>query len=288
MYKVIAKKIFMNLPYKYRDIILFYRIFGRFPNVSNPVSFNEKVLYRKHTSCVTDESYSVYADKYLVRELVSSKIGEEFLIPLHFVTDDAESLKEWIRGKSNIVIKPNHGAGMVRLVTNIPTEEEVCSIQEEADKWLKTDFAKLHAEPHYSKIERKIIVEEKLGSDLLIDYKIHMFRDAVGCVFYILQIIEDRFVGELNRTFYINNLDSSHSGHYVIKESEKKLLTKAISLSSIVIERIEYARVDWYICDGVLYFGEVTLTPSAGFGPGYGEQLEKIMGEKWDLSLAGK
>jgi hypothetical protein len=49
-------------------------------NLSNPISFNEKLIKFKINPC--DIDLSSYADKIEVRKYVKNKIGEKYLIPL--------------------------------------------------------------------------------------------------------------------------------------------------------------------------------------------------------------
>jgi hypothetical protein len=63
---------------------------GRFPNLKEPATLNEWILYR----CLhPDPRWSELTDKLRVREYVKSKIGEQYLIPLIAVTSS--------RGKSS-------------------------------------------------------------------------------------------------------------------------------------------------------------------------------------------
>ncbi len=43
----------------------------------------------------------------------------------------------------------------------------------------------------------------------------------------------------------------------------------------------DYVRVDWYIHEGHIYFGELTFTPGAGLVTGLDRGLNQMMGEMW-------
>ncbi len=282
------KMLYHSLPWWMKDRIEFIRAFGRFPCVHNPRTFNEKVLYSKRHACISDSRFSLFADKYLVRNYVAQKIGSDYLIPLYNVFFDIETLKNEIINHSKFVLKPNHGAGMVKIVDTVQTEDEITEIINSAKQWMSIDFSNGMGERHYSAIQKNILMEERIGKDgeFLVDYKIYLFRHRDNSFFYVLQIIDDRFVGDLNRTFYINNFDDLFSGNHILDFNSKFKLEKALSLSKILIDDLEYARIDWYIVEGQIYFGEITLTPAAGIGKGYGHELDLLMGEKWDLNLA--
>lgn len=286
--KSIVKKIYRSLPWKIIDRIEYYRSFGKLPNIRNPKTFNEKVLYRKRHACLTDSQYALLADKYAVRQYVSDKIGEQYLIPLYAMYPTPEAFAAEVDQYSNFVLKSNHGAGMVKLIDAVNTEEEKQKLIQEVEHWFEYDFSAKHGEMHYAKIKRCVLIEEKIGegNDPLTDYKIHLFRQSNGEVFYILQIIDERKNGVLSRSFYVNNLNEIYSGHYHLDSNKKETMNTMLELSQELMGDLEYVRMDWYFENGRIYFGEVTLTPASGVGLGYGDELDKLMGSWWDLSLA--
>lgn len=288
MLQRICKSIIYRMPSSLRDRFIFRLTFGRFPRLKSPKTFNEKVLFRKTHACITDPVYSVLADKYSVRNYVASKIGSEYLIELIDETESISELRKILKGKKDFVIKPNHAAGMVEICDSVLSENDVIKLSNKANDWLKVDYSKIVREHHYTKINRKILIEKRIGNkgDILTDYKLHLFRKKNNEWFYVLQIIDDRFSGELARTFYVNNLDVVYSGVHTLNPEYKIQIVKQIELSKILLDDLEYARIDWYLHNGKLYFGEITLTPAAGLGTGYGTELDELMGEQWDLTLA--
>ncbi|HFZ8994088.1 TPA: ATP-grasp fold amidoligase family protein [Citrobacter freundii] len=288
----ILKRLFRkHAPWYIKDRYDYYKIFGRFPKLSRPETMNEKVLYRKRHACQTDaDRYALFADKFRVRKYVAEKIGEQYLIPLYesFTRQELPLLKEKLREHSHYVLKPNHGAGMVKLVETISSEQELDELVATAKSWMNTDFVALTGETHYGHIERVLLLEQRIGGtdEVLVDYKIHLFRNAFGGFYYVLQIIDDRFTHDLCSTFYVDNLDSVYEGPHILSDIEKDKVAEAIELSKLVLDDLDYARIDWYIHRGKIYFGEITMTPAGGMGTGYGDELDAIMGKAWDLSLA--
>ena len=275
-----------KMPWKLRDSYKYYRAFGMLPDLKIPKTFNEKVLYRKRFLCTDNENYTMLADKFLVREYVKSCVGEKYLIPLVEHFDDVHSLADVVKNLEHCVVKPNHGAGMVKVINDKLKEEEVAALLIEAESWLKTDFSIQSCEFHYQNIKRKLLIEKRIGDGVaaLTDYKYHLFKQPDGSVFFVLQLIDDRFEGALSRTFYINNFTEAYSGTHEIGEELLPLVQQGLELSIKLLGDLEYARIDWYIHEDELYFGEVTLTPAAGFGIGYGRDLDVLMGNKWHMS----
>ncbi|WP_052118347.1 ATP-grasp fold amidoligase family protein [Erwinia oleae] len=273
-----------KLPWRTRDYIMYVRIFKRIPNLKKPKYFSEKLLCRKQNDCHINPIYTLLADKLLVRDYVELKIGADFLINLIYSTQDASTLIDVIDELGDVVIKPNHGAGMVHFFECTPAVDELRAQIDKFEKWLKVDFSEHACEYHYKNIDRFLLVEKRLRDKhpFLIDYKFHLFRQPDGTFWYILQIIDNRFRGDIMRTFFINSLSDSALDEY------RNILELALSKSFVLADGIDYVRIDWYIVNDKLYFGELTLTPAAGFGTGFGAELDKLMGSKWHYNFPEK
>lgn len=275
------------IPWQVRDYLDFRKIFGRFPDLKNPETMNEKILYRKRFHC-DNKLYTVLADKFLVRDYVTQKIGEEYLIPLIDCLDKPEEVINNISKYHDTVIKSNHASRMVYVVPDDLSEINLDQLRSDISKWMRTDYSKRHGEYQYKNIKRKILVEKFIGDKdtLPIDFKIHTFRLKDGNYSYVVEVIENRVNKITRHSFFINNLDNSFLGGFNFSASEKQIMQEAIQLSQKLLGDLEYARVDWYIIDHKLYFGEITLTSGAGLDKDIKGELDVIMGNMWDLSLA--
>lgn len=285
----ILKKIYNKLiPPFVKNIIDFYRIFNRFPSFKNKKYFNEKIMYRKFFD--RNYLYSYCSDKFLVRNFISREIGADYLIPLIYTTDKPSELIELV-GMSHCVIKPNHGAGMVKIVGDTPLSiKDVDNLISEAECWMRTDFSKKRFEPHYEKITRKILVEESICTNGVAptDYKFHCFKQIDGSVEMVLQVIDDRFGDDTKQEFYLNSLDNCikrfcNTNKGLIPEENKPFLEKAMELNIILASNFNYVRIDWYVSADKLYFGELTFTAGSGLSRSFGDDLEILMSKLWVL-----
>jgi len=88
----------------------------------------------------------------------------------------------------------------------------------------------------------------------------------------------------LSMSFYVNNLKQSF---YKIRDTgfdisaDSETLERALELSKTLATDFDYVRVDWYIHEGHIYFGELTFTPGAGMVTGLENGLNQIMGDMW-------
>lgn len=273
-----------RLPWRWQEHLYFLDTFGRWPNLHAPVCFNEKVLYRKSVYGDHD-TYRRLTDKIAVRDHVAARIGERYLIPLLYSTADPTSLLTFPRWV-HTVIKPNHGAGMVEVLLDEPDDRRKQALLESCTRWLQTDYSKVVREIHYRGIPPCILVEQYIGdgTQAPVDYKFHMFKQPDGSFQYVLQVIYNRLQPPLAMTFFVNNLDEPYHRIRDAGQSPpcgQALLQQALELSKTLAADFDYVRVDWYIQEGRIYFGELTFTPGAGLVTGLDRGLDRIMGEMW-------
>jgi len=152
--------------------------------------------------------------------------------------------------------------------------------------WMDVNYADAQCEAHYALITPRIILEQRIGAvgEVLIDYKFHVFRQRDGGARTILQVVSGRFDGPLQRAFYEDDYSNPISGSHVIELADTALIIEARRLSEKLLGDLPYARIDWYVSAGRLYFGEITITPAAGCGAGYGRELDLEMGAMWIVS----
>jgi hypothetical protein len=266
----------------------YHKVHGRPPNLVKPKRFSEKVLHRKLFD--RNPLYSEYSDKYKVRSHIARSIDEKALVPLVLVTAEPNELLAMERW-ANKVLKPNHGAMMVEIVPAAePDQEEKHRIVEQCRTWLRTDFSKQATEPHYGKIERRILVEEFIGDRdaPLVECKIHCFPQHDGSIEIMCQLICDRF-GTKAMSFYLGGVTPSHRVRTIrenppsVETLDRDLLAQAVEFSKILSKDFTYVRVDWLMPPNRLYFSELTFTPGAGLSTSFGPDLDQKLAGLWVL-----
>jgi hypothetical protein len=134
----------------------------------------------------------------------------------------------------------------------------------------------------YKKIKPCIIVEKLLQdeskNDILNDYKIHCFN---GKPLYI-QTIFDRNTEVKEDWYDINwNLLDVYYFSPIKKHIPKpKVLNELLKLSAILSKDFSYVRVDLYISQNKIYFGELTFHPYGGFMKFRPQEFDKILGDQ--------
>lgn len=267
--------------------IQYFRNFKTLPNLNHPISINEKIL--KRIFFEKDPQFAFYADKYAVRTYISETIGQAYLVPLIAAFDDAEALghlEHW----EQVVIKPNHGAGMVKIIQNAPQDSEKIEIIDLAKQWLATDYSQICDEWHYSLIKPKLLVEKKITeeNEALKDFKFHRFLQADGQYKQILQVVAERSeLGYETVFFDVANLDdilhSPFGYSIVLTLAEKNSIKQILDLNEQLCSEYSYVRLDWYITKKQIYFGEITFTPGSGRSKSFAGQFGEEIGTLWNM-----
>jgi hypothetical protein len=242
---------------------------GRLPHLKRPTTFNEIILNR----CLNpDPAWSTLADKLAVREYVKSKVGEQYLVPL-IAVPDVFTQEVFDALPASFVMKANHGCAFVKVVwdkSKVSFEE----LRGLADEWLSTNFYFASRERHYRTIEPRIYFEELLldrSGKVPADFKINIFQRVDGDPVVITGVVSDRF-GSPRHDFYDtqwNRMDIV-VGDYPLSAVPAPRLPnwdEVISIAMRLVEGLGYVRVDLYVFDKGIFFGELTFTPGAGVSP---------------------
>lgn len=286
MIKPILNKLFWGgfrhlLSDKQYGRIRYWLELGRWPNLKNPQSFSEKIqhikLYQR-----TDLRQRI-ADRSRVRTYVAEKIGEKHLIPLIAHVDEITE-KVWKSLPNQFVLKANHGCGMVKIVQD-KSSRNADEIQRLSQKWQEFDYYNFGREWVYKTIPRTIIIEDLLktsGGKIPEDYKFFCFDGKVE----VIQIDFDRF-GDHTRNLYDRDFNLLTAKLlYPNKPQPVKrppLLYKAIEIAETLSADFDFIRVDLFLVDHHIYFGELTNYPGNGFAEFEPYSFDKELGKKWNL-----
>lgn len=249
---------------------------GKKINLSNPKTFCEKQNWLK----LYDRKpiYTVMADKYLARNFVAERIGEEYLVPLLGVWDSADEI-DFSSLPDKFVLKCNHNSDVVICTDRSTFNED--DTRNNLSQQLKIDFYKHKREWPYKNIPRKIICEkfmENNDGSPPIEYKVFCFN---GVPKYVL-VISGRFSGNepTMDTYTINweHTDLINGGPLAGDVYEKPVcFDELYEFSKSLSANTPFLRVDFNYWNQKLYFGELTIYDSAG--------LEKYQPEEWDYRL---
>lgn len=265
---LLPDKIYLKKLYKKR--------MGKKLNLTNPKTFNEKLNWIKLYD--RRPEYTMMADKYAVREYVKDKIGEEYLIPLIGVWNNVDEI-DFESLPNQFVLKCNHDNGVIICKDKITFDIE--KAKKELQYHFNRNYFKKLREWPYKKIKKKIICEQYMEDDsqsTLIDYKFFCFDGKVKALFVAtdrpFDTRFDFFDYEFNHLPIINGHPNSDKE---IVKPEK--FDKMIEIAEALAFGIPHVRVDLYIIDNQIYFGEMTFIHFGGFTSLEPEKWDCIFGE---------
>lgn len=261
--------------------VRFRLIHGHFPNIENPVFLSEKIQYLKlYERTILRKSV---ADRKKVREFVKNRAGESHLIPQIAVFKKLNR-SEWESLPNKFVLKASHGSGFIRIVKD-KSDENFEEILTETDQWLSTDYFEFGREWVYKGLERLLIAEELLLDDsrnVPSDYKFYCFHGVVK----LIQVDIDRFRGQkrflFNRSFEPFDATLYYPAGEKIPDKPREL-DVAVRVAEQLSKEFNFIRVDLYLLDGKVFFGELTNYPANGFQVFEPESFEVEMGSHLKL-----
>jgi len=245
-------------------------------NLENPQTFNEKILWLKLN--YRNELGNIVADKYAVREYVSQRIGEKYLIPMINVFPSPLNI-DFNKLPNKFVLKPNHGSGMVILCNN-KTELNRDEAMKKLLSWEKINYYYHGREWQYDGIKPLVVCEEMLESDEpLADFKFFCFN---GVPKYV-QVDFDRFTYHTRAFYDMSWKKQKFSTLYPLSEKEMPVpfnLKEMKEIASTLSKDFIFTRVDLYNVNNKVYFGEITLHHGGGNEPFNPFEYDKQIGNE--------
>jgi len=262
---LIWRKLSPFIPSDYLFLKVYYRLaIGRNLDLKNPNTFTEKIQWLKLHN--TDLLYSKMVDKYQVREIVASKIGEEYLIPLLGVFNSFDEI-DINQLPNQFVLKTTHDSGTV-CVCNNKVVFNLNAYRQKFTSALSRNYFYYSREYPYKNAIPRIVAEEFLITDTpelgLVDYKFFCFNGEPK----FLMVVSDRGSDTRNDFFDLefNPMEvksgfSPKSGFEILKP---KNFEKMVQIAKILAKFLVFIRIDLYNIDGKIYFGEFTFHHNGG------------------------
>jgi len=257
---------------------------GKKLNLKSPKTFNEKLQWLKLNN--RKPLFTQMVDKYGVRKFVAEKIGEEYLIPLLGVWDDAESI-DFVSLPEQFVLKCNHDSGSVIVCKDKDAFDKQAAVKKLNEK-LSRDMFYWSREWPYKDIKRKIICEKYMKDgnfDNLNVYKIMNFNNGEQ----IIQVIQDDKTQEESIDYFDTNwnrLEMKQNFPNSKTPLEKpKNLGIMLELASRLSDGFPFLRTDFYEIEGKVYFSVFTFFSDAGMCSFTPEKWDEELGKRVDLSV---
>lgn len=253
---------------------------GKKLNLKNPVTFNEKLQWLKLYD--RKPEYSIYVDKYEVRNYIGNTIGEQYLIPLVGVYEKISDIP-WDALPDRFVLKCTHGSGC----NIICTDKKKLNVEESMEKlkkWMKKSWYWFGREWPYKNVQPRIVCEDFISEagNTPNDYKVLCFNGKAK----LIEVHIDRY-GNHTQDFYDTKWNkttisqgSPTSEFVCVKPSQ---FEKMLKLSEQLATHMRHVRIDWFTVRDKLYFGEITFYDASGFDVFDKEKDDYLLGSWIDL-----
>lgn len=241
-------------------------------NLKNPKTINEKLQWLKLND--RRDLLTQCTDKYQVRSYIIKKIGKEYLIPLLYETKKPKDINKKNIVENQFVVKVNHDSGGVFIVKDNSLLDWK-KLQKDLSLLLLKNYYYHSREWQYKNIEPRIIVEKLLldeNKQVPKDYKLHCFNGRVN----IIQVDMDRDTNH-RRNLYDTDWNLIECDwKYKRGQNQKKpsMINEMVHISEKLAKDFTYVRVDLYLIEKKIYFGELTFSSGSGW--------ERFTPEKYD------
>lgn len=268
--KVLDDKTFIKLEY--------FSGMRKFPNLDNPTTYNEKLIWLKlHDK---HDEYAQLVDKYEAKEFVRKLIGDEYIIPTLGIYNSFDEI-DFDNLPNQFVLKTTHDSGGVVVCPDKSVFNKE-SARKKLEKSLKNNYYYEHREYPYKNVPPRIIAEKYMvdesGTELK-DYKFFCFDGKCKMLF----IATDRSIGDVKFDFFdteFNHLPFKQGHPWATKEIKKPAgFEKMIKISEVLGKGFPHVRVDLYDINGKIYFGELTFFHFSGNVPFVPSEWDKKIGE---------
>ena len=248
--------------------LLYFIIFGRKIDMSNPKTFNEHIIVKK----LEDKKlgYDKYTDKYEVRNYVKNCVGDSILNDIYGVYDSFDDI-DFSSLPNSFALKATHASGFNIIV---PDKEKlnIKDAKKKFDKWLKINFYYKDREKNYKNIIPRILCDKYIDfTDALVEYKIYCFNGKAKLICQNICKNGNKYTNVFDENFNFINV---RFGHKPIKYSMPNNRERLIEISEKLSKPFDFVRVDLYENGGKILFSELTFHSGGGLVPFHPEKYD--------------
>lgn len=275
----IKRKILRLLPDALYLKIRYRKKCGKKLNLKEPKDYNDKLNWLKlHDH---NPEYTKMVDKATSKEWATSIIGEGHVIPTIGVYKKSSDI-DFSALPSKFVLKCTHDSGTVFVCTD-KEKFDISGACAKLDKALKENYFYFGREWAYKNIEPQIIAEEYMADESgteLKDYKVFCFDGEPK----MIEVIYGRY-SKKGCNLYTPKWEYLHgeSVHFPSDESvqieKPQKLEEMMSMARKLSAGIPHVRVDFYIANDTVIFGEMTFFHSNGFGGFRPDEFNRMLGD---------
>lgn len=270
---LLSDETFLKLSYRLR--------MGQKLDLDNPQTFTEKIQWLKLHN--RSELCTQVVDKARSKDWFLSKCETGHVIPTigewdHFEDIDFDSLP------NKFVLKCTHDSGSV-VICRDKNSFDKASAKKKLTKRLSKNYFWVGREYSYKNAQPKIIAEPLMkdeDSNDLPDFKFFCFNGQPKVLFYA----SGRFREKDSVPYFdyydmdLNHLDIHSAGHDNAPQRLQPFpqFEDMKAMAATLSKDFPHVRVDFYLINGRIYFGEITFHHDGGFVPFQPESWNEVFG----------
>ncbi len=270
----------LNNTYKYWPDSLWLKVLYRAKlhrnlNLKTPVRFTEKLNWLK----LHDHNplYTRLVDKYEVKQYIKEKLGEQMVIPSYGVWEHFDDI-DFDKLPNQFVLKCTHDSGRFCICRD-KAVFDVEGARKKLETSLRNNFFWWTREWPYKNVKPRIIAEKYMEdgeNDVLTDYKFFCFN-GIPKMMYISKDVSidprtDFFDMEWNHLpFRLKDPNAD------IVPEKPSLFEEMKEIACKLSSGIPHVRVDLYVINNHIYFGEMTFFHNSG--------IFSVTPDEWDYKI---
>lgn len=256
-----------------------------FPNIDNPITFNEKTQWYKLN--YKDPLITKCIDKYLFKEHVTETVGAKHVVPLLGVWNNAREI-DFEKLPNSFVLKSNWGSGSRHvLIVKDKSKLNIDETKMKLNTWIQPwENVYYHTfDWGYKDIPPKIIAEEFIENKTL-EYKFFCFDGEPS----FLYVAPDSSPGMRNAHNYYD-MDWNllpfirHSRNSKDPIHKPEFFDEMVSLCRVLSKSFPHVRVDLCHTTSGLLVEELTFYVGSGTGRFHPVEWDHKFGEPFTLPL---
>ena len=256
--------------------IFYYLHLKSWPNLKTPHTFSEKLNWLKLHD--RNPLYTKLIDKYTVKDYVSKKIGADKVIPLLGVWNSFDEI-DFDHLPEKFVLKCTHDSGGFMVCKDRSTFSKV-KARSFFNRELRKNYYWNKREWPYKDIQPRIIAEKFMedgDGDALTDYKFFCFNGEPKMMYISKDVSADP-----RTDFY--DMDWNYlpfkfkDPHADVRPSMPDKFEEMKEIARTLSKGIPHVRVDMYLINNHIFFGEMTFFHNSGFFSVTPEEWDDIIG----------
>jgi hypothetical protein len=264
-----------------RLLLHFRRRIGRFPNSVYPGTVEEKFLWRK----LFDHNplFVTVTDKLQMKEYVHNVVPDLKQARLLWFGDDPRAIPDSLL-RGNVAVKANNGSRQNVLIFNRGVDR--AELEREVCKWLFAPYGQQKGEWAYRHVRKGVLIEELLlenGVPVCSEFKFHVGCGRTSYVYTKAKCgsgkTREIVLSRQGAAFAIDDVEGMPLTDFELTKNFVRLR----EFAEVLAQPFDFIRCDLYDIDGEVYFSELTVYPSSGYGTVKNRKLNEQRNRDWDI-----